>query len=81
MTTKQTDILQERIARLEALIENGLKSDIQEIKNSIIDINRRLDYYLERISKLESEQRIIQWVFIGGLLLALISGIVAKLIL
>lgn len=81
MTTKQTDILQERIARLEALIENGLKSDIQEIKNSIIDINRRLDYYLERISKLESEQRIIQWVFIGGLLLALIGGIVAKLIL
>lgn len=81
MTTKQTDILQERIARLEALIENGLKSDIQEIKNSIIDINRRLDYYLERISKLESEQKIIQWVFIGGLLLALIGGIVAKLIL
>jgi molecular chaperone GrpE (heat shock protein) len=81
LTSKQTDILQERIARLEALLENGLKNDIQEIKESINDINRRLDYYLERISKLESEQKIVQWVFIGGLLLALIGGIVAKLLL
>jgi molecular chaperone GrpE (heat shock protein) len=81
LVAKQSDILQERIARLEALLGNGLKNDIQEIKDSIENINKRLDCYLERITKLESEQKIIQWVFIGGMILAVIGGIVAKLIL
>ncbi len=81
MTPKQVEVLQERIARLEALLENGLKNDINEIKESVNDINDRLEEYLERISKLESEQKIIQWVFIGGLLLALLSSIIVKLIL
>jgi chromosome segregation ATPase len=78
MTPKQVD---ERITRLEALLENGLRGDIEEIKKSICDINSRLEKYLERISKLETEQRIVQWVFIGGLLLALIGSVVIKIIL
>lgn len=78
MTVRQVE---ERIARLEALLENGLKGDIEEIKKSVSCINERLERYLERISKLESEQRIIQWVFIGGLLLVLIGSVVIKIIL
>jgi len=81
LATKKTyDTLEERITRLEALLENGIKADISEIKSSINEINNRLNIYLEKTAKLETSSKIMQGIYISGILLVILTALLLKLL-
>ncbi len=48
--------VEERLARIEALLGNGLSTDIQEIKASLQRLVDQRDHDAERITRLEERQ-------------------------
>lgn len=48
--------VEERLARIEALLGNGLSTDIQEIKASVQRLVDQRDHDAERITRLEERQ-------------------------